>query len=107
MIGSTELLAIAIVALILFGPDKLPELAKSLGKSLGDFKKAQLAAEFEMTNFDESIDFSKKDISSVEVDEKIKKMAQDAGIDTEGKSPDEWIDMMTEIIKTDKDKLKQ
>ncbi|MCL7410428.1 MAG: twin-arginine translocase TatA/TatE family subunit [Methanosarcinaceae archaeon] len=102
MIGSTELLVIAIAALFLFGPDKLPELAKSLGKSLGDFKKAQRAAEFEMNIFDKNIDFSKKDIRNTEVDDKIKKMAQDAGIDTEGKSTDEWIDMMTEIIKTDK-----
>lgn len=101
MIGSLELFAIAIAALFLFGPNKLPELAKSLGKSLGDFKKAQRAAEFELNVFDKNVDISEKDIESIEVDEKIKKMAQDAGIDTEGKSTDEWIDMMTEIIKTD------
>ncbi len=52
MIGSTELLAIAIAALFLFGPQKIPELARSLGGAMGEFKKAQRAAELELTEFD-------------------------------------------------------
>ncbi|AKB74687.1 Twin-arginine translocation protein TatA [Methanosarcina lacustris Z-7289] len=52
MIGSTELFAIAIAALFLFGPQKLPELARSLGSAVGEFKKAQRAAELELTEFD-------------------------------------------------------
>ena len=52
MIGSTELLAILIAALFLFGPTKLPELARSLGSAMGEFKKAQMAAELELTQFD-------------------------------------------------------
>ncbi len=39
-LGTTELLVIALVALIVFGPRKLPELGRSLGKSLGEFKRA-------------------------------------------------------------------
>ena len=39
-IGTTELLVILIVALILFGPRKLPELGRSLGRSLSEFKRA-------------------------------------------------------------------
>lgn len=35
-----ELILIFIVALIVFGPKKLPEIGKSLGKGLGEFKKA-------------------------------------------------------------------
>jgi sec-independent protein translocase protein TatA len=35
----THLLLIAVVALILFGPNKLPELGRALGKTLRDFKK--------------------------------------------------------------------
>lgn len=34
------MLVIGIAALLLFGPKKLPELAKSLGKGIRDFKKA-------------------------------------------------------------------
>lgn len=52
MIGSTELLAILIAALFLFGPQKIPELARSLGSAVGEFKKAQRAAELELTEFD-------------------------------------------------------
>lgn len=52
MIGSTELIAILIAALFLFGPRKLPELAKSLGSAVGEFKKAQRAAELGLTDFD-------------------------------------------------------
>jgi sec-independent protein translocase protein TatB len=39
-LGTTELLVILVVALILFGPRKLPQLGRSLGKSLGEFKRA-------------------------------------------------------------------
>lgn len=39
-IGLPELIIILIVALIVFGPKKLPDLAKSLGRGLAEFKKA-------------------------------------------------------------------
>ena len=39
-IGVPELIIIFIVALIVFGPKKLPELGKSLGKGLAEFRKA-------------------------------------------------------------------
>lgn len=40
MIGTGELIVILCVVLILFGGKKLPELAKSLGKGIREFKKA-------------------------------------------------------------------
>jgi TatA/E family protein of Tat protein translocase len=39
-IGVPELLIIFVVALIVFGPRKLPELGKSLGKGIAEFKRA-------------------------------------------------------------------
>ena len=39
-IGMQELIIIAIIALIVVGPKKLPDLAKSLGKGFSEFKKA-------------------------------------------------------------------
>jgi TatA/E family protein of Tat protein translocase len=39
-LGVPELIVIFIVALIVFGPRKLPELGRSLGKSLAEFKRA-------------------------------------------------------------------
>ena len=42
-IGAGEFALILIVGLIVFGPSKLPELGRSLGKLLREFKKAQVA----------------------------------------------------------------
>lgn len=39
-LGTTELLVILVVALLLFGPRKLPQLTRSFAKSLGEFKRA-------------------------------------------------------------------
>jgi len=39
-IGFQEMLIILVVALIFFGPKRLPDLAKSLGKGIAEFKKA-------------------------------------------------------------------
>ena len=39
-LGFQELIVIFVIALLVFGPKKLPELGKSLGKGLREFKKA-------------------------------------------------------------------
>ena len=39
-IGMPEMIIILVIALIVIGPHKLPEMAKSLGKGLAEFKKA-------------------------------------------------------------------
>jgi len=39
-IGMPELVVIFVIALIIFGPRKLPELGRSLGRSLGEFRRA-------------------------------------------------------------------
>ena len=39
-IGMPELIIILVIALIIFGPRKLPELGKSLGRSINEFKRA-------------------------------------------------------------------
>src|SRR5678816_829109 len=39
-IGMQEMIVIGIIALIIFGPRKLPEPGKSLGKSIAEFKRA-------------------------------------------------------------------
>jgi len=45
MIGPTETLLIFAIILLLFGADKLPEMARAMGKAMGEFKKAQKEAE--------------------------------------------------------------
>ena len=39
-LGMQEIIVIFVLALIIFGPRKLPELGKSLGRGLAEFKKA-------------------------------------------------------------------
>ncbi len=39
-IGMQEMLVIFVIALIVFGPKRLPELARTLGRSLGEFRRA-------------------------------------------------------------------
>lgn len=39
-LGTTELLVIALVALIIFGPRKLPEIGRTIGKGMAEFKRA-------------------------------------------------------------------
>jgi sec-independent protein translocase protein TatB len=69
-IGMPEMLLILAVALIIFGPKRLPELAKSLGRALGEFKRAtsDLKNSIETdTGLDEvrsSLDDVKKDVQS-------------------------------------------
>lgn len=43
--GPTELLLILAIALLLFGPSKLPDLGKALGKAIKDFKDASKGEE--------------------------------------------------------------
>ena len=38
-LGTQELLVILVIVLVLFGGSKLPEIARSLGKSMNEFKK--------------------------------------------------------------------
>jgi sec-independent protein translocase protein TatA len=58
-IGMPEMIIILVIALIVIGPHKLPELAKSLGKGLAEFKKAsegfQRSVQEEATKAEETV----------------------------------------------------
>lgn len=47
-LGTPELIIIAILVLVLFGAKKLPTFARSLGKSMGEFKRAREEFETEL-----------------------------------------------------------
>ena len=93
-IGPNELLIIFAVIVLLFGATKLPELAKSMGKSMGEFKKAQKEAEIELKQFERSLE----DTTVEEKETKVKKRAEELGIDTEGKTDDELLDAIQDTL---------
>ena len=51
-LGFTEILVILVVALIFLGPEKLPEAAKMIGKTLGEFRRAVDEIRFDITSSD-------------------------------------------------------
>ncbi len=55
MPGGTELLVILFIVLLLFGAKKLPELSRSLGKSLGEFKKGKEDLEREIREVEDDL----------------------------------------------------
>ncbi|MFZ3058660.1 MAG: twin-arginine translocase TatA/TatE family subunit [Candidatus Methanoperedens sp.] len=93
MIGTPELILILIIALFLFGPTKLPELARSLGKAAGEFKKAQVETEFELKRLDKPI---------TERDTKIHNLAIELGLNAENKTTEQLIEEIRSIIKSGK-----
>jgi len=65
--GMPEIILILAIALIVIGPKKLPDLAKSLGRALGEFKKA--THEFKQTiEIDEEVQTVKKSLDEMEND---------------------------------------
>ena len=87
MIGTQELVMIFGVVLLLFGANKLPELARSMGSSVGEFKKAQKESEINLKEFEKSLTdptASKKT--------KVQETAEKLGIDIRGKTDDQLLD---------------
>ncbi len=64
-LGGQELLLILFVVLLFFGPSKLPELAKGLGKGMREFKKAQADLEHEFNQAVESAEAKDKQVEAV------------------------------------------
>lgn len=97
MIGTTEMIVIGIVLVVLlFGSTKVPQLARSLGQAVGEFKKARREAELSYKKLEESIIGSEEEIPKANAkaaakakEVNIKEVAAYMGIDTEGKTEDE------------------
>jgi TatA/E family protein of Tat protein translocase len=91
-LGSTELLVILGAALIFFGPRKLPQLSRQLGKSLSEFRRASedfkstWEREVNLENFDQGVE---PDVASSILDkatEKIRAAREAAALDSAGVS---------------------
>ncbi|MCB1276067.1 twin-arginine translocase TatA/TatE family subunit [Prosthecobacter sp.] len=58
-LGTPEMIIIGILVLVLFGAKKLPTFARSLGKSMGEFKKARTEFEKELQSAQEEVEHPK------------------------------------------------
>ena len=67
-IGMQEILVVLVIALVVIGPKKLPELAKSLGKGYGEFRRA----------FEEMKNTINVDVKTEEEKENIRRIHEDA-----------------------------
>ncbi len=90
-LGPSEILLLMILALILFGPSKLPELGRSLGEALREFREASQGRPAQTTPIAQE---------SQEVREKtVRDLARDLGIDPSGKSDEELERLIRDLIK--------
>ncbi|MDE0340526.1 MAG: twin-arginine translocase TatA/TatE family subunit [Nitrospinae bacterium] len=99
----TELIVIMVVALIVIGPKRLPELARTLGKALGDFKRA--TSDFQ-NSFSMEDDYD-LDVLDEEGKEKEKKAgAEESDEDDEGEEEeDDAAEQTAEPDQTETDDL--
>ena len=65
-IGTTELLIVLAIVLVIFGPKALPKLGRSMGKTLGSFKKG---LQEDTADDEEEVVVVKKKTKVVEADE--------------------------------------
>lgn len=71
-LGTTELIVILVIALVVFGPSKLPGLGKSMGEAIRGFKKAMNEDENEAPKKREQISPSDSTASTTETKQKDK-----------------------------------
>ena len=64
--GMQEMIVIFLIVLLLFGAKKIPELARGVGKGMGEFKKAKTEFEREIKNAMADEESSDEDISEKE-----------------------------------------
>lgn len=88
MVGFDSLLLIGIVALLLFGPDKLPQYLRELGKIYAEIKKAQ--KEFERELNQQQTSLVSKPIVKPPSD-KVLGIARKMGISVDGKSEEQLL----------------
>ena len=73
-LGFSELLLIFVIALVVFGPKKLPEIGRSIGRALAEFKRAS-------EEFQESMKAEMKDVEQTAQLDEIKKIGKELTLD--------------------------
>ncbi len=79
-LGIPEILVIFVIALIVFGPKKLPELGRSIGRAMAEFKKAS-------QEFQESMQSEMREVEKTAQIEEVKKIGQEIAKTESEKAP--------------------
>jgi len=89
--GGMEMVVILLIAVLLFGANKIPKLARSTGQAMGEFQKGRQQVEQELEEMEEAMDpeadFSgtgEEESEYMDLDED-----EDAGLDAESETNDE------------------
>jgi sec-independent protein translocase protein TatA len=109
MPGGGELMIIGILVIVLlFGAAKVPQLAKSFGQAMGEFKKAKKESELSLKQFEDSIVGDEKVIPETTAkaekkndDLNIREVAGYMGIETEGKTDEQLKEEVQAKMKAD------
>ncbi|MDT8316732.1 MAG: twin-arginine translocase TatA/TatE family subunit [bacterium] len=104
-VGIPELLVIMIIALIVIGPEKLPDIAKTLGKAFYEFKNVidgvKTSMEEEQKEIKESLDSPVKTASIEKKGESLMQEYEDAILN---KSKDKKVNKVSKSKEADKNK---
>ena len=89
-LGLTEVAFLVLIALILFGPRRLPEIAREMGRFMAEFKRAS-------SDFQNQIH---QEINKLELEEAAKSVAEGTDLTPETNSISSAISRLTERVKT-------
>jgi sec-independent protein translocase protein TatA len=77
-LGPMEMVVILVIALVIFGPGKLPEMGSALGKSLGEFRKATKEITDPINEMKEPFNDLKSAVSLTEPEKKVEEAKKNA-----------------------------
>jgi sec-independent protein translocase protein TatA len=89
-LGPAEILLVFVVIVLLFGATKLPELARSMGQSMGEFKVGQIEAEKRYENLKNQMNTPAQSADDIALT-RAQRMAKNLNIDIKGKSDDQLL----------------
>jgi Tat protein translocase TatB subunit len=95
VVGFDEVIFIAIVALLLFGPDKLPEYIREAGRLYAQFKKAQRDLEAE---FNKGVNAPDLSVNIKQPSQPVVDIARKMDIPAEGKTEEQLLKEIDEAI---------
>jgi len=88
-IGPTEILIILLIALLLLGPSKIPQLARALGEAVKEFRKASSELTEPEKSYVKSLQQAPSAQSQAADEQLLRAVAEKLGVKVEGKSAEQ------------------